>query len=62
MDIFCVCIKSAVEKLKFKSVQLHQRNIAEGKLVFLSQCGLILCTDMEPNTPVWFQWLGTSVL
>ena len=33
-------MKSAVEKLKFKSVQLHQRNTVDGKLVFPFRCGL----------------------
>ena len=33
-------IKSAVEKLKFKSVQLNQRNTVDGKLVPLWACNL----------------------
>ena len=30
-----------VKKLKFKSVQLHQKNIVNGKLVFPSRCVLL---------------------
>ena len=39
--MLCLYIKSAVVKLKFKSVQLHQRNTVDGKLVFPSCCGLL---------------------
>ena len=38
--LLCLYINSEVEKLKFKSVHLHQRNTVDGKLVFLSRCGL----------------------
>ena len=32
--LLCLYINSAVEKLKFKSVHLHQRNTVDGKPVF----------------------------
>ena len=38
--LLCLYINSAVEKMKFKSVHLHQRNTVNGKLVFPSRCGL----------------------
>ena len=39
--MLCLDIKSAVEKLKFISVQFHQRNTVDGKLVFPSRCAIV---------------------
>ena len=64
-------MKSAVEKLKFKSVQLHQRNTVDGKLVFPFRCGLVRTkgystilldpTQVESKKSSQIQWPVPSI-